>query len=715
MPFVPLVVAKSLFFPFIVGKAFAFRLIVTIIGVAFVALAIKEREYRPKYSHILGALSVFLVVMALATIFAENSFKAFWSNFERMEGFVGLLYFSAYFVILGTVLRTQDVWNRLLATSLGASAIMAIYSFLQIAGKITINQGGVRVDGTLGNASYLGIYMVFHIFFAALLFMRYRLVWQRVLLAIIGIANIVVLYFTATRGSILGLLGGAFITFAYLTLKSEKGDKIRKVALGGALGLIVLVGLFVSLRNTDFIKTSPVLSRFSSLSFSEIKTQGRYFVWPMAWQGAMEKPILGWGQEGFNYVFNKYYNPQMYNQEAWFDRTHNVFLDWLISGGFLGLLSYLSILVALGVTLRRADSEFLTKGDKAVMWGLLSAYVFHNLFVFDQTSSYILFFTILAYAHAHSLGEGNKIWDKISGKLSTSLEKENNHPIYESVAVILGVVVLYFGIIYPYIQNRQLMNVLALNNQGQTGTLEDYKKPLTKKTIGFSEAVEHLSRAAMAVNANPNAPAELKSELFALLDDSFKRQLQTSPNDARYHLFYGIFLNSFGKAAEADKAFARAIELSPKKQSIYFEMVSSLISQGKAKEALPLAKIAYELEPNFFEAKFIYALTAIAAGDDAAANKILSEIPTERVVFDDRLITVLLMVGRVNEIIEIAKTRIALDPGNSQHKLTLAAAYLQAGRRAEAVSAIQELIKLEPSFKEQGEYYIKEIQAGRNP
>ena len=64
----------------------------------------------------------------------------------------------------------------------------------------------------------------------------------------------------------------------------------------------------------------------------------------MAIKGFIEKPILGWGQEGFNFVFNKYYDPRMYTQEPWFDRAHNTYLDWLIVGGALGLLSYLAII-----------------------------------------------------------------------------------------------------------------------------------------------------------------------------------------------------------------------------------------------------------------------------------------------------------------------------------------------------------------------------------
>jgi hypothetical protein len=228
VPFVPLIVTSSLFFPFITGKAFAFRLIVEIILACYVILAVREPSYRPKFSWVIGALTAFLIVMLVADISAVNPFKAFWSNFERMEGYLLLLHLGAYFVVLSSVLKNQKLWNALLATSLGASVIMCIYSFLQLGGKIAINQGGVRVDGTLGNASYLGIYMVFHIFFAALLFGKVQKNWQKILLGLVAIMDLVVLYFTATRGAILGFLGGAFMAFVFLLFKSEKATESEK-------------------------------------------------------------------------------------------------------------------------------------------------------------------------------------------------------------------------------------------------------------------------------------------------------------------------------------------------------------------------------------------------------------------------------------------------------------------------------------------------------
>ncbi|MFA6270192.1 MAG: O-antigen ligase family protein [Candidatus Paceibacterota bacterium] len=715
IPFVVLVVSSSLFFPFITGKAFVFRTLVEVVFAGFLILAMRDKSYRPKFSWILGSLVTFLVVMGVADFFGQNSFKAFWSNYERMEGYITLLHLGAYFLVLGSVLKTEQLWNRLLATSLGVSAIMAVYSFLQLAGKITINQGGVRVDGTLGNAGYLGIYMVFHIFFAALLFVRFRQNWQKILLGVVALMDLVVLYFTATRGAILGLVGGALITFGYLLFKSHKGEKIRKIALGGVLALVVFVGLFVAFKNTAFVQKSPVLGRFASLSISEIETQGRYFVWPMAIKGFVEKPILGWGQEGFNFVFNKYYDPKMYNQEPWFDRAHSTPLDWLIAGGALGLLSYLSIIFALLYYIFKIKSDSFKKEEKAIVLGLISAYFFNNLFVFDQISSYILFFILLAYVHSHSTGEASPRFDKFGAKLANIFESEKWRPMLEALVIILTVVVLYFVIYAPWQQNKDLLEVLQLNNQSKIGALEVYNKPLSGYGMGFSESLEHISQTAINIAANTSVPVEFKQNLFNNIDKAFGKQLSVAPNDTRYRLFYGLFLSRFGLYSKAIEQLQTAQKLSPKKQQIYFELVNNFLADGKIAQAVQSAKTAFELEPSYEEARIVYGLTLLASGDKTLSDEILKSVPESKIIFDDRYLSVLLSLKRFSEIIDVAQKRFVLDPTNLQHKITLTAAYLQAGRRLEAVQTLQEIIRLDPTFKEKGDFYIKEIEAGRNP
>lgn len=714
MPFVPFIISPSLFFPFITGKAFIFRLIVEVIFAAYFVLALRDESYRPKFSWILGSVMVFLVSIGLADIFAENPYKAFWSNFERMEGYITLLHLGAYFLVMSSVLKSQEIWNKLLYTTLFSSLIMSIYSFFQLAGTISINQGGVRVDGTLGNASYLGIYMVFHIFIAALLYFRTKVSWQKWFLVLVSFLNIIVLYHTATRGAILGFLGGALVAFVFLAFKSENGSKMRKTATGGFVALVVFIGLFFALRNTSYVSQSPVLSRFASLSFEEIKNQGRYYVWPMAIKGFIERPILGWGQEGFNFVFNKYYDSRMYNQEPWFDRAHNTFLDWLVAGGLLGFLSYLSILLSLAYYIFKAKEDFLNREDKAVVLGVISAYVFNNFFVFDQISSYILFFTFLAYVHAHNPEVKQSFWDSFSFKLKNFFAREKIRPVLESLALIFLFFVIYFVNFLPWRQNKDLLNVLRLNNQGVIGPIEDYQKPL-RDGVGFSESLEHVSQAAVSLNFNPDASSEFKNEIFQLLDGAFIKHIENVPTDARYRLFYGLFLSRFGWYGRASEQLAEASRLSPNKQSIYFEIGNNSLLDNDLPEALEAARVVYELEPSYEEARMFYGLILLSTGQNEKANEIMSGLDENKIIFDQRYIGILASLKQFDKLIEIAKSRVNLDPKNKDYLITLAATYLEAGRRSEAISTLEKVIDLDPNFREMGEYYIREIRAGRTP
>ena len=163
MPFIPLIVDSSMYFPFITGKNFAFRILTEIIIGLWGALAIRDAKYRPKFSLISWCVAVFVAIIALADAFGVYPYKSFWSNYERMEGLVTLIHLLGLFFVTASVLKTEKSWSRFFHTSIFVSVILGIYGLFQLSGAITINQGGVRVDGTLGNATYLAVYKLFHI------------------------------------------------------------------------------------------------------------------------------------------------------------------------------------------------------------------------------------------------------------------------------------------------------------------------------------------------------------------------------------------------------------------------------------------------------------------------------------------------------------------------------------------------------------------------
>ena len=218
-PFICLYVAESMFFPFITGKNFTFRILVEIMLGAWALLMFLDSTYRPRFSWILAAAGAFLAIIAIADFNGVNQYRSFWSNYERMEGLITHAHLFLYFIISASVLATEQAWKWLFRTSLGASLIVAVYAFRQLTGSAEIHQSVSRLDATFGNATYLAVYALFHAFIAIFLFFRdgkeNTLRW---LYPIIAGINLVVLYYTQTRGSLLGAIGGALLAFLLIAI-----------------------------------------------------------------------------------------------------------------------------------------------------------------------------------------------------------------------------------------------------------------------------------------------------------------------------------------------------------------------------------------------------------------------------------------------------------------------------------------------------------------
>ena len=708
VPFLPLVVADSFFFPFITGKNFAFRLIVQIIMAAWLILIIKDKEYRPKFSWLMGSVLAFTAIMGAANLLAENPAKAFWSNYERMEGFVTLVHMCAYFLVASSVLHTQKLWNNLLYTWLGSSLLMCIYGTFQLAGKATINQGGVRVDGTFGNATYLAVFMMFNIFFALFVYLRSEkkktIGWVVLPLALY---QLVILYHTATRGAILGLIGGLFVTVVLTALFEKENKTLRKYAIGGLAGLVLFVGGFIAIRNAEFIQNSPVLARFASLSPSEIKTQGRFFIWPMAYEGFKERPVLGWGQEGFSHVFSENYNPKMYNQEQWFDRAHNMFLDWLIAGGLLGFLGFLAILFFAFWYVWRNNTFSIT--EKSLLTGLLSAYIFQGIFVFDNLFSLVLFFSIIAMIHA--MHGGNHI------KMPEFVENKQTFPIVATLILILFFASAYFAVWKPMRAGQTLINALISLSQQPAQTTEAiayFKQAIAYDTFGNPEIREQLVSSQGAF-LGAGVPEPVQTEYLAFTEQELKKQLEQTPNEVRYLLFYANYLRSLGKYDEAVKYYDSALKISPTKQVISIEKGIMFLQIKEYPKALSALKVAYELEPAYLEARLYYAVAALYSNDVTLANDLFAGIDERTLIYDEKVSQALAQTGRYAELVKIFTRRIAEGADTYENNISLAVSHLRIGERLQSVAVLERYAKKDPARKAELDGYITEIKAGRNP
>ncbi|MBU6500526.1 MAG: O-antigen ligase family protein [Patescibacteria group bacterium] len=448
--FCVLIVMTSAFFPFIGGKDYFFRLSVELALIFFVlwwAFEAANREVRGRFLEVVKtpifiAVSFFVVAVMLSTIFAYDPHAAFWSNYERGEGAFQMLHYYVFFVLLAMFFKDRSSWRKLFGFSLIAAAGMVLYGLFANLGWannfISPYQGGTvpltwwgklvegRFEGSLGNPAYVAPYLLFAMFYAAYLWADGK--FKNKLLAGVGYAALIATYLfffvlSETRGAFIGLGVGVFAFLIYLAFSRAAW---RKWLVPTFIVLAIAGGLLIHERNSVWLKKLPG-GRLFDVALSDQTVQTRLWTWGSAIKGFEERPIFGWGLENFSNVFDKYFDPRHFvpgqNTETWFDRAHNIYFDYLVETGILGLVSYLGIYTAIFWQFfrkRSASESNASMSDSkhkqsvaghgrsvmknALLFSLLVAYLVQGLAIFDVLPMYINLFMVFAFSNYYLYG-----------------------------------------------------------------------------------------------------------------------------------------------------------------------------------------------------------------------------------------------------------------------------------------------------------------------
>jgi tetratricopeptide (TPR) repeat protein len=346
--------------------------------------------------------------------------------------------------------------------------------------------------------------------------------------------------------------------------------------------------------------------------------------------------------------------------------------------------------------------------EKSVLTGLLAGYFVHNFFVFDNIGSYILFFSFLAFF-------GSRVGTPLP-RLESLPVLQRGQQYYIAVACIVAALAaaVYFLNIRGIIVAHALIEGLKPHPKGASENLAFYRRAFARDTIGSQETAEQVLQTAVTVLNAQEAPQALKTEFVAFGEEVMGRELRRAPSDVRLRVFLGTFLNRVGRFSDALPHLEKAHALSPAKQAIAFELAGTLLNLGKNAEALALLREAYENAPEFQSARVAYAVGAIYVRQFALAEELLAPI-SDVAVSDERIVKAYFDVKAYDKVLAIWKARVERNPGDPQAHVSLAAAYLLNRQRQQSIAELQKAIELNPAFKEQAEYYIKEIRAGRNP
>lgn len=702
IPCTPLIVANSFFFPFITGKAFFFRSLVEIAVAGWVVLVLLDKEYRPRFSWIGAAAVAFVGWMFIADLFSINVLKAFWSNFERMEGWVLLAHLLGFFFASSNVLRVEKKWRAWFLTTLAVSLVVSGHALLQLGGGAEIHQGSSRIDASFGNSAYLAIYLLFNVFVALWLALTEKQVGLK--WSLVGLAALegVLIFFTETRGTVIGLVG-ALILAATLTALTA-GKQARRGAVGALVVILVLIGGFYLARDSQTVQGNSTLRRVASISLADGQT--RFTIWSMALEGVRERPVTGWGQEGFNYVFNKYYRPSLYGQESWFDRAHSVYLDWFTAGGFPALALYLSLFGSALFLLWHSPE--LSRPERIALTAALVGYAFHNLFVFDNLYSYIYFFSILALIDSQVARPT---------KLTEMPEMTDADGVTFALPIVAVVTCALLWVVNVSGMQRAAGLIVAMSpsQQGVSANIAAFTELAASPGFAAQEIREQIVSFATTIAQSPSVTDDEKRQILTLAIQEMKKQVDAYPQDARERLQLSYAYRTVGDVQNAYKEVLAATELSPNKQEMWIEAGVMAWDVGDLKAVQAHFNKAYSLSLESKDFAEYAAAGHIAVGDLEAAKKVLLSAfgTTDR---DSNILAVAYYrTKNWPALIQIWKVRTEKPDANVQTWFSLASAYYEAGQKANAVAAVTKAAEISPDLetKKIVDAAIQEIQRGK--
>ena len=424
----------------------------------------------------------------------------------------------------------------------------------------------------------------------------------------------------------------------------------------------------------------------------------------MAFKGVLERPLTGWGQEGFNYVFNKYYDPSLYAQEQWFDRAHNAFIDWLSAGGIPAFLLYLSLFGSALALLWK--NSVLSRQERVLLTAALVGYAVHNFFVFDNLYSYIYFFALLALIDSQ-VARPIKMFEE-APELSAEEGVTYALPI---TAIVLFALIWFVNV--PGMQTASKLIVAISPSSDPSKNLAVFEGFAAHPPFAMQEVREQMISFANAIVQNASVSNELKQRAVSLTITEMQKQVTSYPRDARGHLQLSYAYRTNGDSANALKEMQAAISLSPKKIGFFIEKGTLEWSIGDLKAAQEDFNTAYALGPQFSTLALYAAVGNIAVGDIRTADKILIDTFGTTNVDSDIIAVAYYETKNWPRFIALWKLR-ADKPGASAKTLFgLASAYYMSGDTANAIRTIKTVIARYPDAAAEGTEAIRQIQEGK--
>lgn len=620
---IPLVYLDIFFYPLVATKAFFFRIAITVAVLAGTYFLYKGGKiHADRLKSFWAWIPAALLLVAYATsIFGIDFYHSFWSVFDRSTGLLAMTYGTLYLYLLVLFVSKDFIWKFLKLTA-GVASIAATYAIIQWLGDVSgisiplFLEADGRIGGTVGNAAFLAGYLGLTFFLTLIVAKKSAKADWYYAGAVIQLIAIIL---TATRGTILALLAMLGIAFLYAAIKGS--GRVKKVAIAGVfVGLAALSGFFVFRESLQNVQFEPV-RRIANIGVDDATTSSRLFVWENTLSRALERPFTGYGAEHIDYVYNQFYNAGDI-VEQWFDRSHNLYLDYFVQYGVLGLVLFLLFVAGLfrfALKTRRED-EYM--GNLLLL--LVGTYVLQSFFVFDTINTLIALFPLFAFS-LYKEGEGEAGNALMKGEAAIT-----------SGLVLIG---MYFAVLQPAYLNLQLgqsylHHVVDAEKYAASFTKGFNPNAFTDLEFGYQAYEMYTGRQQNAFSGEERVIA------YQVAYDALSANTKKYPYDARTFVYLGHVLEARPVGVEYSeeenlKILHDAIELSPGREQPYYMLANIYIAKGNVatgvereglyQTAIDTVEGYRQLVPNIAEAYLVLSELYRVTGDPVKAEEAFIE------------------------------------------------------------------------------------------
>lgn len=700
----PFVVVLDYLYPWVSGKIWGFEILVEILFPFWILLIFRRREFRPAATGFLYALLAYFAIVTLAMLLGENAHRSFWSKPDRLTGMFFQYHLLAFFLMAGSV------WRGMLSQAIGAAVLTAsVLSLHALQQVVSGSSADGRGSATLGNASYLGQYLVPHFFLSGWLIRRHwrsnglRLLW-------LGLSAVILvgIFATKSKGALVGLFLG--VLAAALVGVFKGNARTKKAARWGLVALTLVIAAYLA---GNYIRPFKVWLYESRLSIQYLQeTSGsRRLLLQNALKGIRQRPLLGWGPENFEDGFYFNYDPvtlRYSEYETRQDRPHNLILEILHNLGVIGLLAYAAVFgFGVRLVMRMKDEEAI--GAALVLTAAVSQ-VATDLFIFETPMSYMALFTMLALLQASAPADREEGPDEAA-------------PGAVPAALIVAAVSLWalFSVQSGTISGAKITARVLVGLQ--QGMKPEEAKTLVDELRALKTPM--LERYLRAITSNMSrgredyVPAAWIPLLSSVADDMYAR-LQGNRTDFVHGLVVtAAYLSIDARTPDQQAALEDALEAtearSPNRHEVLLMRMQVLTEKGRFDEAEEIAKrlVALDEENTMglaYYARFLLAYRDPIRAAEAIAPK-FEEIHGNDAMWDQIELGTLSLLNRkrFEDLGRLHEASVRLGIRNLQWDAMGVIAAFAAGDDAKAMALAEEAKKTYPDSAS----LIDQLVAGR--